>query len=200
MNDDELLKAIAESAKRGKQAERVAPLDDLSRARIARSIAASRKPKRRGAVFAGAAGVLALAAALLLFIRRPQSELPAYEMVVLGGAREIRGADTAPSTSPLRLRRGDRFEVQLTPTHATHGPLVGRALLARGASSIPFGGAIEIAPEGGARLAGTLDDFPGVTPGASELVVILGRPGAVERASLEAAPDRTVQRVPIVVE
>jgi hypothetical protein len=208
MNDDELLQAIAESAKRGKQAAGVPALDEVTRARIAKSIATSLPRKRnRVALASTGAGVLALAAALLLFMRHPADDLPAYDVVVLGGAREVRGVDT-PNTkesAPLRLRHGDRFEIQLTPAHATQGALAGRAFLTRGPTTIPFRGAVELAPEGGARVAGTLDDFPGVTPGASELVVVLGRPNEIPEAtadtsSLTPAPGRTVHRVQVIVE
>jgi hypothetical protein len=120
-----------------------------------------------------AGGALALAAAMLLVVRRPApiDDLSAYEMALSGGAREYRGEATPEAKGPLRMRKGDRFEAILRPPRTTAGTVGARALLVRKgagagdpAGSILFRGTPDVAPGGTVRVSGTLDDFPGVTP------------------------------------
>jgi hypothetical protein len=219
MNDEELLEEIHQSAKRARAAEAaVRPLGELERARIARSLAASlpgaqaRARKRTFYARVGVAGgALALAAAMLLVVRRPPAidDLPSYEMALSGGAREYRGEVTPEAKGPLRMRKGDRFEAILRPPRTSAGAIAARALLLRRgaaasdpAGSIPFRGTPDVAPGGTVRVSGTLDDFPGVTPGEWELIVVVGRPDAIGGAppALEAGPGRQVQRARVIVE
>ena len=219
MNDEELLQEIHKSAKRARAAEAtLRPLDELERARIARSLVASlpgaRAKARKRTFYArvgAAGGAVALAASLLLVVRRPPTvdDLPPYEMALSGGAREYRGEATPEAKGPLRMRKGDRFEAILRPPRTSTGALSARALLVRRggaagdlAGSIPFRGTPDVAPGGTVRVSGTLDEFPGVTPGEWDLVVVIGRPEAIggAPAALEAGPGRQVQRAAVIVE
>jgi hypothetical protein len=158
-----------------------------------------------------AGGALALAAAMLLVVRRPApiDDLPAYEMALSGGAREYRGEATPEAKGPLRMRKGDRFEAILRPPRTTAGTVGARALLVRKgagagdpAGSILFRGTPDVAPGGTVRVSGTLDDFPGVTPGAWDLLVVVGRPEAIGGGlpARVAGPGRQVQRAAVTVE
>jgi hypothetical protein len=209
-DDEELLQAIHASTKRGR-AVVVRPVDAEARAKIVRSIARSYGPARarsRRALFARGAIVasgLALAAAVAVVVRPSRSgELPAYELIASGGARDVRGAVTATAGGPLRLRDADRFEVVLRPATDAPGPLAARAFLVRGASIIPFAGAVDVAANGAIRFAGSARDFPGVTAGAAELVIAVGRADAIaagDAASLvREGPDHRVLRTPVAIE
>jgi hypothetical protein len=193
MTDDEILQQVGQAAQRAED-ERIAgePIDQATRERFVQAIlqsyppAAARQQRdqrlrfaRRGSM---AAGVLALAAGVVLFVRTPAvSDLPPYEMAVVGGARELRGDTPTPpaQTEAPRIRKGDRVEILLRPQRAVEGALSTRALFIRGADIVPWDASIEHAPLGALRIVIDSSALPALAPGRWDLVVAMGRPGSL---------------------
>jgi hypothetical protein len=132
---------------------------------------------RRGALVIGP---LALAAAVLLVARRPTDlpALPSFELSVSGGDVSSRGPDLR-AAQPLRLPPGSRFELLLRPSTRVQGPLVAKTFAARGGEVRETGLGAQVSGGGATRIQGTADELSGLAPGAWDLVVVVGRPGAV---------------------
>lgn len=120
----------------------------------------------RPRVWAGAATVLAVAAAAFLFVR--PAATPSYELEVSGGAMTQRGAEATTA----RFHRDDHLVVVLRPTDRVDGAVRARVLSASGGElAVP----VQVSATGAVRLdvrVGELVTRPG--PGEIGLEVRVG--------------------------
>jgi hypothetical protein len=186
-------------------------LSDADRARIAAAIgqAQSRQPatshqpaaprvawgRRRRTVLA-VAGPLAIAAGLVLALRPfPARErpLPAYELALSGGIKELRGTGTSSGASatdraPIqRVGRQTEIVAVCRPEVAVEGPVAVRLFL------IQSGTAREVSPRARSSASGSIEirvnpiEDGGATPGRWSLRVVAGRPAAIQTLPVSAA-------------
>ena len=184
----EALASRSEEARRALEAHR--PLDAAEQAEIVeRLLAASPTPaiapvialrphrKVRAAIVA--LGSLAAAAALFLMLpAREPGAIPAYE-VAMAGEQAQRGP--APlAGAPRVFGPGSDVELVLRPAVAEKGPIAARGFLSREGRAQAWAPPIEVSSDGAVRIAGPYEAvFRGVAPGAVELVIVVGRPGAI---------------------
>lgn len=189
------------------------PVDDGAKARILEALTsmprpaqAARPAKRRPAAarWALAAVPLAMAAALALFLMRPQAlaPLPDYSATLRGGQAEQRSGDESAVTP--RIGPGSQLELQLRPSVDVDGAVEARAFVVRAGEVTRLEVSPQIAPSGGFRLQGRAAAWFGSARGPAEMVILVGRvgtlgeipPGVVRGA--QAAPG--IQRVVVAVE
>ena len=184
----------AQGTDAGPTAEAFRPLDDSVRARIAdrlANIVENRKPepspanvismpqRKRAAMVVGLVSTLAAAAGLLLFLStRPRLDpVPGYSLMTVGGESSVRseGPRGIPTLVP-----GSRLEVQLRPATRVTGPVVVRGALMRGDEVRLWTPPVQTDEAGAVRIAGTRETlFPGVPDGTWDVVLIVGRQGAM---------------------
>jgi cellulose synthase operon protein C len=124
------------------------------------------------------AGVVALAAAVVLYVRlgRPSVKpLAAYAMVV-EGEQAARGASATASTSaPVTLRPETRLVLTLTPSQPERDPLL-RLVLVRNGRAALLEPTIANSKAGAIKIEATAAELLGPQgDGQAELVVVLGR-------------------------
>lgn len=140
-------------------------------------------PPRAGRLLYAVAA-LAVAAGVGLVVLRggsPGPALPAYAMEV-SGDQGVRGE---PGTA-LALGPGARVLLSLRPEGAIPGDLTARAYVVQGGVALPLDGAAEVSDEGAVRVAARLP--AGLALGAAELVVLVGRPAAVNAIAPARVP------------
>lgn len=131
--------------------------------------------RRRAWLGPTAAALVALAAAVVLFLRPPPT-VPAYRLEVLGGEVAVRGDRDAGGLHSI-YRPGSRFEVVLVPEVPAETPLE-VALFFEGPGGVQrYGGAIDRAPSGAFRLVAELGRDLDLSVGAWRLVAVLAPPG-----------------------
>lgn len=135
-------------------------------------------PRRRGRWFAGL-GSLAAAAAVLLVVMRPGSEvvndLPEYALVRGGGDASSRSGGETPAGSRISLRSDSAVDLVLAPGLATAGPLVVRLIAVSGDETRWLDpSSAEVSADGAIRLRGAR--AWGLAPGRWDLTVLIARP------------------------
>ena len=135
-------------------------------------------PRRRGRWFAGL-GSLAAAAAVLLVVMRPGSEVaddvPEYTLVRGGGDASSRSGGETPAGSRLSLRSDSAVDLVLAPKLATAGPLVARLIAVSGDETRWLDPAsAEVSADGAIRLRAAR--AWGLAPGRWDLTVLIARP------------------------
>lgn len=142
---------------------------------------------------------VAIAAALVLWVARPSdtgAALPSYALTELrGGAATVR-AEPGDTDRELLLARGERIELTLTPAQPTTAPLV-VDLVARspGHADVTARVPAQVTASGAVRLAGPLDDFIALEPGAWQLWVVLSPAAAAPRDAIAALEQSNVRKV-----
>ena len=236
-NDDELLRALARDQRRDLAehsealadgqptlgADDRAQLLELVTSRLSRVEARADPPqppvelasRRRTGRWAAAAGVLAAAAVLALWLGLRGDDpvsvaaLPDYQVTrVAGGQASERGASEGPVGAPLRIAADGRIDIVVTPAEPVVGELA-VALSARSrAGAERFAGrvAAEVSTRGAVRLRGSLREFIELEPGAWTLTIHIATPqelptsadAAAREASSEAGPEGgAVRRVAV---
>jgi hypothetical protein len=190
--DDQLLRALGRIAREREREPAAAlldtsprPLDDLTRARIADDVVAHvrpAKPKQPWLRFAGAAGGIAAAAAIALFLRSRGTEadaLPPY-VVYASGASVVRGPSVPREGCRLKASEQGAFEVVAQASEPVRGPVGAQAFVSRGGLPERMLVSIDASAQGSIRVTGPSR----LLLGASEFRMVIGR-GA--EASSEAA-------------
>jgi hypothetical protein len=147
---------------------------------------------------------LALAAALALFLLRPQSlsPLPDYSASLRGGQAELRSGDASDAVP--RIGPGSEFDLQLRPSVDVDGAVEARAFVVQAGRVTPVAASPRIAPSGGFRLQGRGATWFGAARGKAEMVILVGRQGTLQEIPQsvvrgeQAAPE--IQRVVVAVE
>ncbi|MDI3289266.1 hypothetical protein [Polyangium sp. 15x6] len=145
-------------------------------------------PKKRTWVPAVAALAAAAAVALLVGLpaRGPSNgdPLPAYEVSLLGGEHSTR-AEPAPTDPrpPLRLGPGSSLEIVLRPATPDRKPIAAGGFLIQDGRARVWPIQPEISPDGAIRVAGERETlFPNLSAGSYEIVIAVGRVGALPEA------------------
>jgi len=161
-------------------------------------------PRRRSAVWATAAVVLAAAAALVLWFatRAPETlALPTYHVVAIaGGPASVRGDHDAVAKTLTLISPSDNVRLEFAAASPV-GQSLTVSLLARPASGAPVfatASVAEISPSGSIRMQGPLDRFIALQPGTWTLEVII-TPTEAAPASADDATEGDWQRFPIEV-
>ncbi len=200
--DAKALRELEEIASGGDEAAR--PLDDAARARIAARLAkaterksgdakrakandakANDDPPTRVVFLRRAAWIvapLAMAAAVLLWIGRgggPIAALPEYELALVGGDQTTRATPAQLRGDTLRVRAGARVQISARPATKPDGEVAARAFLIEGGAARVWEVPIEISPEGAARISGDASAIFPSPSGDWDVVLALGRPGAL---------------------
>jgi hypothetical protein len=172
------------------------PLDASVRASIAARIQESmgpavrlrRTPVRRVPLqrLGMAVTAIALAASVGLFFRSRASHdgsslLPSYELASVSGEQTWRG-ESEPTTEH-RVARGDRMRLVVRPSTATEGALEARVFVKRGTDVRAWPSAVEVSRAGAVRIVAAAASLPADTTGAWEMLVVVGRPGAMPTSS-----------------
>lgn len=164
--------------------------------------------------------ILAAAAALVLLLRPAPAPapLPGYGLELAGSVQEMRSetpADApreAPGEAPRHLfAPGNRLRLVLTPEVAVEGPVAARFFLVHdGGTSTLRAPDAAVSEAGAVLLEGVVGGEVRLPEGDSELLVAVGRPGALpeagelrRRLASEASPgsqDWTAWKVPVRVE
>ncbi len=199
--------------------ELVRPLDAAERAAILDAVfanvdgtssapthIASARASKPGRLAAFVGAVIALAAALMLWLAIPRgddAQLPSYELTELRGGRSSMRSSTSGTDRRLELQRGDTIELTLTPETAVGIPLAVDLVAesADGTSRIARVPA-QVSPSGAVRLEGTLDAWLPLDPGDWEITVSVasaqGAPSTVDDALESEARARVTFRVSLV--
>lgn len=144
------------------------------------------RPRR----WAMAAAAAAAAVALVAVWPRP-APLPDYAPPVLtGAASRIRAADAATAGEVPLFVAGSTLALRLRPETAVEGPVTARAYLRRGADLRALSAStLEVRGDGVVSLEGILDADVRLPEGASDLLTVVARPGALpSRRRLAGAP------------
>lgn len=237
------LRALAETSEDARQAyEAFRPLGPEFQAQVVRAIQAQsqapearrgggpepgklsgqRRPlPRRASRLAGWSAVAA-AAALVLFLRVPDTQppLPGYTLELSGGIQEKRGGQPGPPSTVVRcgnqpgppqvfmlcedqtgLTRvfplGSQFELVLRPQTAVSGPIAVRYFLGRGTALHHWPAPDEITTDGSVRIAGTVGPEIAIPSGKWTLWVVVGRPGTLpDAAELRSCLSRPPSKKP----
>lgn len=142
------------------------------------SLEARRRTRR--AWMAGSAALALAAGAALWVATRPDrggARLPEYTLLVTGGERDVR----ADEPQAVTLAPGARVTMTLRPAEPEGGPLEARAFLAQGAAEIALEASVEVSPEGAVRMVGRAPSGASLAAGEAEIVVAIGRAGALEK-------------------
>ena len=147
--------------------------------------ARSRLRRARPAIVA-AAGALAVAAAVLLWMR-PKSEggaLPPFSISAEGGEKDVRGAPAPGGGTPTlatlqRVRARSELTVSVRPETPVKGAVAARAFVVSGDAIAEAPAISEVAPSGAVRLVLKGADLVGARRGPGLLRVVLGRPDVV---------------------
>ena len=141
--------------------------------------------RARAWIAPAAGGLVALAAALLLFFLRPSLVVPPYRLQVLGGELSVRGERDAGTLHSV-YRAGSRFEVVVVPETPVEAP-VDLAVYFEGPGGVRrYDGPIERAPSGAFRIVGELGRDLQLTSGEWRLLAVLAPRGHLP-AHLEGA-------------
>lgn len=201
MNDDDLLKRLGAVAReqRSAQPDRDAPsLDADARARIADRLATqvskptttAAAPEKRGRVFAFVAGGLALAAALVLVLRRPGGQgeegtaFPAYtfdDSAVAAKRGPGPGSVTAANVCNIHANDHASFLLVARPDEPI-AKVDAFAFVVRGREVTPWKTGPELSESGAVKLAGPTH----VLVDVDELRLVVGR-GLTAEAAKEKA-------------
>jgi hypothetical protein len=137
--------------------------------------------RRPTARFAGwLATAMAVAAALLLFLRTPATPSldTLYAAELSGGAQALRGGDAEPSRVFVP---GSLLTLVLSPNPPVSDPVEARGFLDRGTGLVPLEPepAFEIGSSGAVRLRGRVGEEVRLPPGEQRIWVVVGRPGKI---------------------
>ncbi len=156
--------------------------------------------RRVGRWLAGLAVPIAVAAAVVVWVRAPGVDLPSYVATVTGGVSERRGSPS--EGAPLIVEQGTAVQIILRPAVATSAPVDARAFWVRQERVQVWGGAEVERSASGAFLFRGLAERPfGPGPGALVMVVAPAGElrGVIEAARLQHPPSRwRVVRRPLV--
>ncbi len=136
---------------------------------------ASRREKRVGwqRRIAPAAAIVALAAGVVLFLKREgEPELSLYTLNV-SGTSTARGPESAEQRGPCVLSSSQpgSFELLARAETAIGGPISARAFLVKGVETVPWEGSVEVSPSGSVRILDATTNLVG----ARELVLVVAR-------------------------
>ncbi len=138
---------------------------------------------RRVAWLGGSAAAAALAAAGLVLVLWPRTDLeplPGYFAELSGGVQEMRGPETPPWPSATTVfAPGNTFDLVLRPDRAVTGPVEVRIFLEHEQTLREWRVPRDIVDTGAARIRGEVGLEIDLPPGASTLYVVLGRPGSL---------------------
>ncbi|MFZ5892797.1 MAG: hypothetical protein ACOY0T_17185 [Myxococcota bacterium] len=191
--EDEALTAdLPESFTRPISSAQESALVDGIQARLARSRGSA--PRWRS-VAGASIGVAAIAAGILLWITRTPSEdgpLAPYEVRVEGSLRTERSS--APSSGSLRLRAGSTLRFELRPRSDVHASVHSRVFV-RGANSTSSLEEMSVTQQQSAAGALRVDvQVPASLPPTGELLLYVGRRGAIERSLPRDSDSNEVQQ------
>jgi hypothetical protein len=221
--DPEDVAALKELADADAEAERkleaYRPLDDAAKDRIAARIpstAASpalaaakvvpmpQRPRRAAWI----AAAVAIAAGVAVWrgapAPEPTSTLPAYAMTMSSGDRATRGGGSV-ATEETEVAPDSRLVIWLRPAKQVSGPVGVRAFLVQGGVARPWSPPVKVSADGAVAIEGTAAALLGDSPGASDVVIAVGRPSelpesadevtkAVEAGSAEVRPWQMFER------
>jgi hypothetical protein len=131
----------------------------------------------------------ALAAAGLLVALWPSGgpvDLPAYELRLAGASSDARAVVPSPTSTgeTLAFAPGNRFELLLTPATTAGADVEARAYLARdGRVEVLPLPPCEVSAEGALRCLGIVGASVGLPPGEADLLIAVGRRGALPNAA-----------------
>ena len=171
---DEQARSLPGAAGQSPPAANVVPITSAAERRAARP----RGALSRALVWAAP---LALAAALVgvwVVRGRGRGPLPAFEMSISAGPRDMRGpgdsADPVPG-GELRLTPGAEIRVKLRPEAPVKGQVAARVVLVTGAGAEVLPAQVETSPDGALRVRARVPaDAP--VSGAPEVWILVGRP------------------------
>lgn len=160
---------------------------------------ASAAKASRGRVVAIVGAVIAMAAALVLWValpRSPEPQLPGYALTELrGGASAVR-SDPSALDRVVELRAGDEIAVTITPESATHVPLVVDVIAeGRGRAAVMARVPAEVSRSGAVRITGSLGGWLDLEPGAWRITVTLSPSDLAPDTAMEALADERLRRV-----
>ena len=126
-----------------------------------------------------AATVVAIAAALLLFLRPgPGSPLALYELELSRGEQSFRSAEGPAPAAVVELTPASRVDLVLRPATRVDEAVTVRAFLRSG----PAGAALKpldvnagMSPSGAIEIGGAVRDIITDTPGSYDLILVVGR-------------------------
>jgi hypothetical protein len=117
------------------------------------------------------------------------SPVPAYEIALLGGEQTTR-ADPAPADprSAVLLGPGSSLEILLRPATPEQKPIAVRGFLIRDERARLWEIKPDVSPDGAVRIAGERERlFANMPAGSYEIVIAVGRPGALPNANAVTA-------------
>ena len=164
-----------------------------------------RRSRLKGALIGLGSGFAVVAVALALWMHPTQQDpsLPPYSIAARGGIREARGAlpdgaddarEGRVSTEEQRLGADSVLIVAARPETAVTGTVAARAFFIQGGEAMEIAPNAQVAPTGAIELRFQGAELIGSRHGAASLRVIVGRPGALQSLSVQAAAQATGTR------
>jgi hypothetical protein len=162
------------------------------------SITAARSSSR-GRVAAIAGGVLAIAAALVLWIALPRGvdpQLPYYALTELRGGASTMRSDPSALDRVLELRAGEPISLTITPERATSEPLVVDVIAeAEGRPASMARVPAQVSSNGAVRIRGALDEWLTLAPGDWDITVVVAPADRAPADAQAALADEGSRRV-----
>jgi hypothetical protein len=183
MEDEDLLRALGKVAREQREEEDrliakepalSRPLDDLEQARIVAALKPRAKKSNPATWIVPLAAALAIAAGVFLFVgRKGGPALPAYELVVNAGDRDVRGADAAV-TEVRTLGPDSKFELLLRPKTAVKD-VSARGFLVQNGVAKTWNVRPLSSDDGAVRFTGTARSLFGDLRGEVGVLVVVGQ-------------------------
>jgi hypothetical protein len=127
---------------------------------------------------------LAMAAAVALVVRQSGQGtsvdgLPTYELTVMGNAQQQRAGEPLAAAGEVHLHPNAFFEATARPAVPAKEGIGARAAIVRDGHARAWAVPLDLSPEGAVHIAGPAATLFPETRGAYDIVVALGRPGAL---------------------
>jgi hypothetical protein len=188
-SDDEALRPLDER-------EAAAMLDAVLGAAPAATPRAPARPRRRGRVWAGLAGVAAAAAAVLVLTTRGDPPaLPDYRLAASAGEQTLRSAPAREGRA--RYATGSRVHLVASPADAVGGAIAVRVYVRHAGETRRLDVPVEVSPSGAVRLDAVAGETLPLPEGDGALVLLVRPAGldAGDAALLDAADPRPARRL-----
>jgi hypothetical protein len=155
--------------------------------------------RSRGRTAAIVSAVVAVAAALVLWVALPRTsepQLPSYALTELrGGASSMRG-DPGSLDHVVELNAGEEIEITMTPASATRVPLVVDVIAeAQGHEPTMARVPAIVSASGAVRIAGSPTEWLGLAPGSWRITVSVAPVDQAPATTDEALGDERLRRV-----
>lgn len=209
MSDEQWLEGLRAASRREEAKalpdELARPLGDDFQARVLAKVQAERaRPVRLSRGIAPMVAIVALAAAVLLFVRArggPSADVPEYVSTLSGAEQDLRGAPDGAR----RFRKEGTFTLTLQPSRSA-GPIDVRFARITAGRAVPIEVAHRVSPAGALSVEAPVREVLGADPGPVTIAIVVAPAGRMPADWIDAAradgvsrPGVRIVREPVVL-